>query len=318
MWNPFRRSLVKKHARDISGDAWLNITALPDAGRQAVLAHAPLHFATELSGIVTLIHFWDYSSPDSVEDLSHLRTWWDMYKGPHFMIIGIHTPQYEFGKYADKVQSAILRFHLDYPMVNDSQHTTWKRYGSRGLPRKILVDAQGVICFDHWGKGGQDLLETKIYGLLDKVKEGHQFVYAGNSVTPSISMDRETMSAKGIAVSPLTDPAEYHIPSTFPLHGVALSGWWVTGTTELMSGPLNDSQSCSIHFFGSKSAVTMRALNDTEATVQIFIDNKKIGEDITIRESKDYLLASGLSVGPHHLTIIPIKGNIAIASVSFS
>ncbi len=318
MWNPFRRSLVKKHAKDITGDVWMNITSFSDHAKEAVLAQAPLRFDTELAGVVTLIHFWDYSSPDSVDDLNYLHTWWETYGGSHFLVIGVHTPQYEFGKDSDKVQAAALRFHLDYPIVSDPGYTTWKRYGNNVWPRKILVDAKGIVRFDYRGRGGHEALETIIHELLEKGKEGHEFVSPGNTLTPTLSLDRESMSARGIAVSPLTDPAEYHVPNKVALHSVALAGWWVTGETEIMSGPLNDDQSCSIHFFGSQCLARMRPLNDPTATVQIFVDNKKICEDIIVDENRDYLLLSGLPSTAHHLTIIPTNGSLAIASVSFS
>ena len=58
MWNPFRPSLVKKHAKEITGDVWLNITSLSNAARKAATDRTPLRFDGELSGIVTLIQFW--------------------------------------------------------------------------------------------------------------------------------------------------------------------------------------------------------------------------------------------------------------------
>lgn len=318
MWNPFRRSLVGKSAKEITGDVWMNSTSLPEDARQAVLLNAPLRFNAELAGVVTLIHFWDYSSPDSLDDLEHLPSWWEAYQGPHFVIIGVHTPQYEFAKDSDKVQAAALRFHLDYPVVSDPAYTTWKRYGNTVWPRKILVDAKGIIRVDHRGKGGHELLETTIHDLLEKSKEGHQFISPGNALTPPLPFDRESMGARGFALSPLTDPAEYHVPSKVPLHGIALSGWWIMKETELISGPLNDAQSCIVHFFGSSCVVSMRPVDELGATVQIFVDNKKVGEDIVVDEKKEYLVVSNLPAIAHHLTLIPTKGNIAISSISFS
>lgn len=318
MWNPFRRSLVGKRAKDITGDAWLNVTSLSEEAREAVLASAPLRFDRELAGVVTLIHFWDYSSPDSVDDLSPLHVWWEMYGGAQFLIIGVHTPQYEFAKDPDKVQAALLRFHLDYPIVSDPGYGTWKRYNNKVWPRKILVDAHGVIRLDHQGKGGHEALQEKIHELLEQVNQEHHIVHPGNTVTPPLLFDRESMSARGIAVSPLTDPAEYHVPNKVPLHALALAGWWITGEKELVSGPLNDDQACAVHFFGSRAVATMRPVGDASATVQVFLDTKKVGEDIVVDEKRDYVLVSDLSSTPHHLTIIPVAGAIAIESVSFS
>ncbi len=319
MWNLFRRSLLNKEAKDITGDTWFNITSLPDEAKQAVLDRGPLRFTAELAGVVTLIHFWDYSSQDSVEDLSYMHTWWELYTSPHFLIIGVHAPQYEFGRDADKVESAVLRFHLDYPVVSDPTHTTWRRYSNTVWPRKIIVDAHGVVRFDHRGKGGHEALETKLHELLETAKEKGQVVSPGNNViTPTLLFTREALGARHFPLSPLTDPAQYHISSKLALHDVALSGWWIMTESELQSGPLDDDQACSIHFWGSGCSAAMRGVGDTGASIQVFIDNKKIEEDIHVGEDTDYILASGLSTGAHHLTIVPVKGSLAISSVSFS
>src|SRR3989344_7495313 len=318
MWNPFRRVLFRSHSKEITGDVWLNITSLSNAARKAATDRTPLRFDGELSGIVTLIHFWDYSSVDSIEDLPYLHKWWEMYECPEFVIIGIHTPQFAFAKDADKVGAAVLRFHLDYPILSDSEYTTWKRYGTTKWPRKILVDAQGIICLDHNGKGGHEDIETKIHELLEQVKRGSEFIHPGNVVTPSISLSRESLGMRGVALSPLNESAEYHIPNKIPLHSIALSGWWITGEKALASGALSDTQACIIHFYGSACMGHIRSAGTESATVQIYINNKKIGEDVVIATESEYTFVSGLPAASHQLTIIPIKGNIAISSVSFS
>jgi hypothetical protein len=170
MWNLFRRSLVGKPAMEITGDIWFNVTSFPEEARQAAARHSPLRFDRELAGTVTLINFWDYSSADCMADLSLLHAWWEQYEGPGFLLIGVHTPQYAFAEDPDKVESAVLRLHLDYPVVSDPFYTTWKRYDTKTWPRKLLVDAYGVIRADIRGKGKMDQLEEKLRKLLTQVR----------------------------------------------------------------------------------------------------------------------------------------------------
>lgn len=170
MFNIFTKSLVGKLAPEITGEIWFNVTSFPEESKFAAVSHQPLRFDHELSGTVTVLHFWDYSSKDCAQDLSYFRTWWEKYEGPGFLIIGIHTPQYAFAEDSDKVQSAVLRLHLDYPVLSDSSYITWKRYGTHTWPRTLVVDAYGVVRADVSGKGKLGQLEEKIVQLLTQVR----------------------------------------------------------------------------------------------------------------------------------------------------
>lgn len=170
MFNIFTRSLVGKHAPEITGDAWFNVTSFPEEAKFAAVQHSPLSFEKELSGTVTLIHFWDYSDNDCAQDLPYAREWWEKYEGPGFLILGVHTPQYAFAEDADKVESAVLRLHLDYPIVSDASYTTWKRYDNSVWPRTLLVDAYGVVRVDVRGKNKLTPFEDEIRKLLTQVR----------------------------------------------------------------------------------------------------------------------------------------------------
>lgn len=170
MWNIFRRSFVGKPALAVTGDIWFNVTSFPEEAKQAAIARRELTFDRELSGTVTLLHFWDYSDSDCLQDLPFLRTWWEKYEGPGFLLLGIHVPQYAFAEDSDKVESAVIRLHLDYPVVSDPSYTTWKRYENSVWPRTILIDAYGVVRADVRGKGKMAKLEETLRTLLTQVR----------------------------------------------------------------------------------------------------------------------------------------------------
>lgn len=170
MFNIFTKSLAGKMAPEITGEAWFNVTSFAEEPKLAAVQHLPLSFAKELSGTVTLIHFWDYSDNDSLQNVEYLKVWWEKYEGPGFVIIGVHTPQYAFAEDSDKVESAVLRLHLDYPVVSDSSYTIWKRYENSIWPRTLLVDAYGVVRADVRGKNKIATLEDNIRRLLTAIR----------------------------------------------------------------------------------------------------------------------------------------------------
>lgn len=166
MFHIFKRSLVGKHAPELTGDVWFNATSLPEDARDAAAHKHPLRFGHELSGNVTLVCFWDYSDHASLEVLQYLHAWWEQYKVSGLLIIGVHVPQYAFAEDPDKVESAILRFGLDYPVLHDPSYTSWKRYDNTLWPRVVLVDTHGIVRDDIRGEGDIRTLEGNIKTLL--------------------------------------------------------------------------------------------------------------------------------------------------------
>ncbi len=315
----FRRSFVGKRARDITGDAWLNTTSLPEKASEVAQRGKPIRFSHELSGTITLIHFWGYSSPDSVQELPYIHSWWEMYGDKGLLIIGVHTPEYSTSEDMDSVENAVLQFHLDYPIVHDPGYTTWKRYKNTKWPRKIVVNEKGKVVFDYSGKGGLDDTEQAFRALLAKVGNSHAVVHPGLfRPTPAIPLDRASMEKNGIALSPFTDPAQYHIPYKFPLHSIALSGWWMTDEHEIVSKEHTSDQSFAAHFFGPTVVATMRAVDGDDTVLKILVDGKVVDEAFHVSSNTEYTLFQDDVADGHILTLIPISGGIAISSILFS
>lgn len=165
MW-PFSRSLKGKHAPEITGDAWFNFDALPKAAQDRIHEKESVRFNHEIQNTVVLIDFWDYSSAACINALPYLKEWWKLYKEYNFLIIGVHTPEYVFAQESDKVESAVLRFELNYPVVSDSDYATWKRYHNKVWPRKLLVHHTGKVRYDRKGEVNYQELEQNIQEAL--------------------------------------------------------------------------------------------------------------------------------------------------------
>ena len=82
------------------------------------------------------------------------------------MIIGVHAPEFEFEKDYSNVKSAVEKFGIKYPVVQDNDFATWRAYSNQYWPHKFLVDADGYIRYDHIGEGGYSETEQKIVELL--------------------------------------------------------------------------------------------------------------------------------------------------------
>jgi len=120
----------------------------------------------DLKGKVILIEFWTYSCINCIRTIPHLNEWYDKYSDKGLVIVGIHTPEFDFEKNTQNVKSAVEKFGIKYPVLQDNDKETWNVYDNKYWPRKYLVDDEGYIRYDHIGEGSYQETEKVIQDLL--------------------------------------------------------------------------------------------------------------------------------------------------------
>ena len=121
---------------------------------------------SDLKGKVVLVDFWTYSCINCIRTLPYLVDWNQKYSDKGLVIVGVHSPEFEFEKNIDNVKQAVTRFGIKYPVLLDNDHETWNAYQNSYWPRKYLVDSDGYIRYDHIGEGGYAETENAIRSLL--------------------------------------------------------------------------------------------------------------------------------------------------------
>jgi thiol-disulfide isomerase/thioredoxin len=121
---------------------------------------------SDLKGKVVLVDFWTYSCINCIRTLPYLVDWNQKYSDKGLVIVGVHSPEFEFEKNIDNVKQAVTRFGIKYPVLLDNDHETWNAYQNSYWPRKYLVDSDGYIRYDHIGEGGYAETENAIKSLL--------------------------------------------------------------------------------------------------------------------------------------------------------
>ena len=127
--------------------------------------NGPITLAS-LKGKVVLVDFWTYSCINCIRTIPHLNDWYQRYADKGFMIVSVHSPEFEFEKNYGNVKAAVQKFGIKYPVILDSNHDTWNAYGNQYWPRDYLIDSQGYIRHDHIGEGDYDTTENVIQSLL--------------------------------------------------------------------------------------------------------------------------------------------------------
>lgn len=115
---------------------------------------------------VVLYDIWTYSCINCVRTLPFITAWDEKYSDKGLLIIGIHSPEFEFEKNIENVKMAVTKYGIKYPVVLDNEKKIWKAFENNYWPRKYIADHEGYIRYDHIGEGGYDETEKIIQKLL--------------------------------------------------------------------------------------------------------------------------------------------------------
>ncbi len=138
----------------------------------------------DLRGKVVLIDFWTYTCVNCIRTLPFLTEWHDKYADAGLVIVGVHSPEFEFEKVTENVEAAAADYGLEYPIVQDNAFDTWRAYRNRAWPAKYLIDKDGVVRFSHIGEGAYQSTEEEIRKLLREAGARVYDIPVGGVVRP--------------------------------------------------------------------------------------------------------------------------------------
>ncbi|MBI2449810.1 redoxin domain-containing protein [Candidatus Pacearchaeota archaeon] len=254
----------------------------------------------KLRGKVVLLDFWTYSCVNCLRTLPALKEIWEKYKDKNFMLIGIHTPEFEFEKELENVKNAVKRNSIEYPVANDPERVNWNRYGNRYWPRAALINSNGELIFDHVGESGYDDIDARIIAELKKIgevkdtegikeqKRAHHF-----GVSPEIYAG--SLRNEGIGSSQVCTPDGcdvYKDQGDYKMNVIYLEGEWVQKPefVEFVKGK----GYIIFKFYASEVNVVM----DGSGNAVVFLNGKPLtklnsGSDVKFRGKKSYVGVEG-------------------------
>ncbi|TVP40431.1 redoxin domain-containing protein [Candidatus Nitrosocosmicus arcticus] len=142
---------------------------------------APISLVS-LKGKVVLVNFWTYSCINVLRTLPHLIDWDTKYSDSGLVIVGIHTPEFEFEKNTDNVKSAVHKYGIKYPVLQDNAYGTWNAYENNYWPRMYLIDAQGYVRYDKIGESDYGHTEKVIQSLLNELDTNKDIKNTDNDI----------------------------------------------------------------------------------------------------------------------------------------
>ncbi|HWF57081.1 MAG TPA: redoxin family protein [Candidatus Dormibacteraeota bacterium] len=139
--------------------------APPFTGLDGWLNSAPLT-VSGLHGRVVLVDFWTFSCVNCVRTFPHLEHLERTYSNRGLVIVGVHSPEFDFEKVPANVAAAVRRDGVGWPVALDSEMNTWNAYGNQYWPAEYLLDQSGRVAYIHDGEGDYDVTESAIASLL--------------------------------------------------------------------------------------------------------------------------------------------------------
>jgi thiol-disulfide isomerase/thioredoxin len=138
----------------------------PEFGRgQWLNVEHPLTMAG-LRGQAVLVDIWEYTCINCLRTLPYIREWHQRYADKGLTIVGVHTPEFRFGRERQQIEAAVRELEITYPVLMDDQFETWDAFANRFWPSKYLIDARGYIRYQSHGEGGYGDFERAIQAVL--------------------------------------------------------------------------------------------------------------------------------------------------------
>jgi thiol-disulfide isomerase/thioredoxin len=145
---------------------------LPIEGRLPSLAGATAWFNSApltpagLKEKTVLVEFWTYTCINWRRQFPYVRAWAEKYGNDGLVVIGVHTPEFDFEHDVDNVRLAAKEIGVTFPIAVDSDYAIWDAFNNGAWPALYFVDTQGRIRHRFYGEGDYDQSEHIIQQLL--------------------------------------------------------------------------------------------------------------------------------------------------------
>ena len=258
----------------------------------------------QLRGKVVLVDFWTYTCINCIRTLPYLKDWDKKYRDKGLVIVGVHTPEFEFEKKYENVVKAVNDYQLKYPVAQDNNYVTWNLYQNRYWPHKFLIDIDGYVRYDHIGEGAYEETEMIIQELLkermerlnkkdgikaepSKPKEAMDVNFSGVK-TPEIyfgyQFDRGNLGYDGLSPESVAD---FKYPPISHKNYVYLDGKWKYNADNMEL--LSDEGGILLAFEAKSANIVAGSENGSDAFVFLdtnFLNDGNKGSDAEIEGGK--------------------------------
>ena len=156
---------TRKAVEDTGSDTWIGKPAPEFIGGGQWLNSSPRKLS-DYQGKIVLLEFWTYGCYNCRNTILTLNRWQKKYAGKDFVIVGIHTPEFEREKDIRNLRQQLVHLEIQYAVVTDNEYQTWEAYHQQYWPTVYLIDRKGVVRYVKIGEGDYDETERMIQSLI--------------------------------------------------------------------------------------------------------------------------------------------------------
>ncbi len=276
-----------------------------------------------LRGSVVLVDFWTYSCINCIRTYPFLRSMQEKYAKNGLVIIGVHTPEFEFEKNAENVDREITKNNLAYPVALDPNYVTWNLFGNHSWPASYLFDKQGRLRRAHIGEGDYEEQEAAIRSLLEEQGIKLADMPPTDMRTPDFQKIKTPETYFGLLRGDafVETPGPKNIDATFQMsESLPANQWSVDGVWKFSDEYVQaDSASARFRFrvHAQKLHLVLESANGEDKHADVYIDGVKTS-DITVNASTLYDIATFPDADEHTVEIRVIDPGIRFFAATFS
>jgi hypothetical protein len=257
-----------------------------------------------LRGKVVLLDVWEYTCINWIRTAPYVKAWHRDYATLGLVVVGLHAPEFEFGKRAGHIDRGIRDHGLTYPIAIDNDFATWRALGNDAWPAQYLFDDRGRLVKRWVGEGHYDEIEAAIRAQLVAAKPGTRLP----SITPEAAAFARSGQPSYAGITNETYVgSERREPGT-----IRLEGNWRTGRqyVELRK----DTGTINVPFTAGEVNLVMEPGPSGTAAVTVLLDGKPVGDAgggdvgadgvVRIDRAGMFRLVARASRGRHVLTLV--------------
>ncbi|XP_068621158.1 NHL repeat-containing protein 2 [Battus philenor] len=152
-----RDSLIINHIKRV----WSTVTPVDDFEKDLewVNVSEPISLIQHCSDKIVVLDFWTYCCINCYHVLPDLAFLENLYKVENgLVVIGVHCAKFNNEKDSANILSAVQRYNIHHPVVNDADSLVWDSFGIHCWPTLLILGPGNKPIFVLTGEGHRDEL----------------------------------------------------------------------------------------------------------------------------------------------------------------
>lgn len=142
-------------------DGWEQDLSVPEfpEGLEWLNTEEPISVYKDLCGKVVILDFFTYCCINCIHLLPDLHALEHTHSDKDgLVIVGVHSAKFPNEKVLDNIKSAVLRYNITHPVVNDADACLWQELEVSCWPTLVILGPRGNMLFSLIGEGHKDKL----------------------------------------------------------------------------------------------------------------------------------------------------------------